>query len=62
MMWINGQGEIYAGDCRVGDREATDEEVAAWEESRAAIPAPVDPVEKLRTFLAANPDVARLLK
>lgn len=33
-MFINPQGQLYIGDLAVGDREATAEEVAAWEESR----------------------------
>jgi len=38
-----------------------------WQEDQpepVAVPEPVaqDPVEKLRVFLAANPDVAKLLK
>ena len=33
-MWINSQGQLYYGDCVVGDRAATPEEVAAWEASR----------------------------
>ena len=28
-MWTDGQGFFYFGDCRIGDREATPEEVAA---------------------------------
>jgi hypothetical protein len=30
-MWINSQGQIYAGDCVPGDRAATAAEVAAWQ-------------------------------
>jgi len=44
-MWINAQGRIYGGDCVVGDCEATDEEVAAWEESRK--PTVADQLAKL---------------
>jgi hypothetical protein len=47
------------------EREMTAEEIAALpklEEVEAEAPAPVDPVQKLRTFLAANPDVAALLE
>lgn len=29
-MWINQEGEIYFGDCRPGDREATASELAAY--------------------------------
>lgn len=35
-MWINSNGNVYFGDCAQGDREATVEEVAAWESSRQA--------------------------
>jgi hypothetical protein len=31
----SGIGYLYDGDCRVGDREATPAEVAAWEAARA---------------------------
>ena len=34
-MWINSNGDLYEGDCVVGDREATDDEVAAWEAERS---------------------------
>lgn len=33
-MWRNQSGQLYFGDCVQGDREATPEEVAAWEASR----------------------------
>lgn len=33
-MWIRPNGDLYEGDCRNGDREATAEEVAAWEASK----------------------------
>lgn len=33
-MYINSQNKIYFGDCALGDREATPEEIAAWEQSR----------------------------
>jgi len=33
-MWVDIQGKIYFGDCATGDREATADEIAAWEESR----------------------------
>jgi hypothetical protein len=29
-MWIDAQGNVYFGDCRPGDREATPAEIAAW--------------------------------
>ena len=32
-MWINQDEQLYFGDCVQGDREATPEEVAAWEAS-----------------------------
>jgi len=35
--FLNTQdGSIYQGDCRVGDRQATDAEVAAWQAAHAA--------------------------
>ena len=33
-MWMSEKYGIYFGDCLQGDREATPEEVAAWEASR----------------------------
>jgi len=33
-MWINSQNQLYIGDCAQGDREATAEEIAAWEAAR----------------------------
>src|SRR5689334_12538755 len=36
-MWTDGSGFFYVGDLRAGDRAATDSEVAAWEEARAAV-------------------------
>jgi len=38
----------YFGDCALGDREATPEEIAAWELSR--IPAPPTPLEQIRAL------------
>lgn len=45
------------------EREMTPEEIAAipTPEPLATAPLQVDPVDKLRDFLAANPDVAALL-
>ena len=42
-MWIDGTGQLYAGDCVAGDRAATAEEVAAWQAARdaALVPASV---------------------
>lgn len=35
-MWTDGQGFLYQGDCRPGDREATPpQEIAAWEAAKA---------------------------
>lgn len=36
-MWIDANGNVYIGDCRLGDRAATAEEVEAWELQRAAV-------------------------
>lgn len=33
-MFINSEGVLYQGDCAAGDREATPEEIAAWEAER----------------------------
>lgn len=62
-MYIDKQGNVYGGDMAVGDREATPEEVAAWDAKIALQRSePVDPVTKLKMFLAANPDVEAILK
>ena len=47
-MWINNPGNLYEGDCVVGDREATDEEVAAWEAelSKPNYAAEIDSLER----------------
>ena len=34
MFYINSENIIYCGDCVVGDREATPEEISAWKASR----------------------------
>ena len=34
-MWTNGNGSLYLGDMQLGDREATPQEVEAWEAARA---------------------------
>lgn len=34
-MWIDENGSIYQGDCRLGDRAATQEEIDAWESLRS---------------------------
>lgn len=36
-MFIDSNGNLYRGDMRPGDREATDAEIAAWE-SRRIVP------------------------
>ena len=36
-MWTNGSGDFYEGECRAGDREATTEEIEAWQRDVAAI-------------------------
>ena len=53
-MFINSQNKPYFGDCVPGDREATPEEIAAWELSRA--PAPPSPLEKIRALEAEYSD------
>lgn len=41
-MHIDKNGNLYQGDCAIGDREATTEEVAAW--AAAHIPDPKDAI------------------
>ena len=39
--WINtATGEIYEGDCQVGDSAATPAQVTAWQAAQALIPPP----------------------
>jgi len=56
-MYINSQNQLYFGDCATGDREATAEEIAAWELSR--LPTPVDQIQAIE---AANPITHRMLR
>ena len=42
-MWINSNNQLYQGDCVVGDREATPEEIAA----HAYVPTTKDLLAKL---------------
>lgn len=50
-MWINAAGQLYEGDCRIGDRAATDEEVAIIrtptpQQQRDVIQAQIDALER----------------
>jgi hypothetical protein len=40
-MWTNDGINLYFGDCRQGDRAATDAEIAAWNVARAPNPVAV---------------------
>jgi hypothetical protein len=44
-MYINAQNQLYIGDMAIGDREATPEEIAAWEISR--LPTAIDQIRAL---------------
>lgn len=35
-MWTDGNGWVYSGDMRAGDRAATEAEIAAWNAAHAA--------------------------
>lgn len=60
-MYINSQYKLYFGECAQGDREATAEEIAAWELSR--VPAPPTPLEQIRALEAAKADdVAKVIR
>jgi hypothetical protein len=41
-MWTDGNGRFYEGDRRQGDREATPDEVAAWNLSRSLLQVDVE--------------------
>ena len=56
-MYINSQNQLYFGDCAQGDREATAEEIAAWEFSR--LPTTQD---KLNALDSANALTQRNLR
>ena len=56
-MYINSQNQLYFGDCAQGDREATAEEIAAWELSR--LPTTQD---KLNAIDSANALTQRNLR
>lgn len=52
-MWTDGNGFLYGGDLRPGDREATEMEVAAW---RASMLAPAIKAECARRIYAVVSD------
>lgn len=56
-MFINSQNQLYLGDCAVGDRVATSQEVAAWELSRQ--PTPLQEIAELE---ASKPITHRMLR
>ncbi len=56
-MYINSQNQLYIGDLAQGDREATIEEIAAWELS--LLPTPVDQIKAIED---ANPITHRNLR
>jgi len=49
-MWINSIGIVYEGDCRIGDRAATAEELQAWELSKQ--PSPLAQIKALEAEIA----------
>lgn len=55
-MFVDNQtGELYVGQMRLGDREATPEEVGAYEESRAnSVPQIIEPLQGLLAIEAAG--------
>ena len=55
--------EVNVQTGEVVEREMTAAEIAALPEPQSEpVVAPIDPVEKLKQFLAANPDVAAVLE
>jgi len=56
-MFIDPAGNLYAGEMRVGDREATPEEIAAWEISRQ--PAPIDQIRTIERALEVSDAMQR---
>lgn len=49
-MFIDSSGVIYVGEMLPGDREATPEEITAWEAERNAPPPPLQQIEQLEQF------------
>lgn len=49
-MYINSQNQIYIGDRAAGDRDATVEEIAAWEQAK--LPTPVEQIRALEAMYA----------
>lgn len=49
-MFIDSIGNLYVGDMRDGDREATVQEIAAWEKSK--IPSPLEQIRALEAQYA----------
>lgn len=48
-MWIDEQGRVYIGDCRPGDRKATEQEFASWQAALAAtVPDQISAAKLLR--------------
>lgn len=48
-MFIDQNGNLYQGEMRLGDREATPEEIATWDAVRNA-PPPLQQIESLEQF------------
>lgn len=49
-MYVNSQNQIYCGDMVTGDREATEQEVAAWEQAK--LPSPLEQIRALEAQYA----------
>jgi hypothetical protein len=50
-MWIDNAGNVYGGDCRVGDRKATAAEVSAAAAAIASIPNPIKFAQDVKTAM-----------
>jgi hypothetical protein len=50
-MYINSQNQMYFGDCAIGDREATQEEIAAYIAARTP-----DPKDAIRAQIKSMED------
>jgi hypothetical protein len=67
-VWTDGNGNLYVGDCRPGDRAATVDEIAAWEASRSKPPLTFQqwlglftPAERAWAFASNDPTVREMI-
>jgi len=54
IMYTDGNGNFYVGDCRTGDREATVDEVAEFEATKVIVaePTKADLLAQIKALMA----------